>query len=142
MPVRQWRNFSALVQAHTQFFCRFMGSFCQFLCLVSCYPWRSPCVIKHILLQVKQLSTDVNNLTHILFQMIAKIWYLKFGKQTMNLTMVTFVIIMLDLGICVIPHRIGAIVKFVETFAKRHVINANNLQISPFSHFAHLDYKF
>ena len=91
---------------------------------------------------MKQLSTDVDNLTHILFQMIAKIWYLKFGKHTLNLSMVTYVKNMSHHIIIVIRHGITAIVKFVENFAKRHVINANNLQISPFSHFAHLDYKF
>ena len=68
-------------------------------------------------------------------QLHAKICVLKFG---MNLSMVTYVNYMSDLRITVIWFGNTAIIKNVENFAKRHVVNANNLQIS---HFTHLDYK-
>ena len=68
----------------------------------------------------------------------AKICHLKVGNHNMNLSMVTYVRNMSDVIIYVIRNGNTAIIKNVENFAKRHVINANNLQIS---HFAHLDYK-
>ena len=71
-------------------------------------------------------------------QVHAKICNLKVGNHSMNLTLVTYVKNMSDLGNYVIRRGYTAIIKNVENFAKRHVINANNLQIS---HFAHLDYK-
>ena len=43
--------------------------------------------------------------------------------------MVTYVKNLSDLGTNVIKHGIGAIIKIVENFAKKHVINANMLQI-------------
>ena len=68
-------------------------------------------------------------------QLHAKICVLKFG---MNISLVTYVNYMSDLRITVIWFGNTAIIKNVENFAKRHVVNANNLQIS---HFTHLDYK-
>ena len=46
--------------------------------------------------------------------------------------MVTYVKNLSDLITNVIKHGLGAIVKIVENFAKRHVINANILQIQHF----------
>ena len=63
----------------------------------------------------------------------ARIRHLKFGNQRIwNLNMVNYVKNLSDLGTNVIKHGIGAIVKTVEIFAKRHVINANILQIQHF----------
>ena len=65
-----------------------------------------------------------------LFQMMeaqlnARIQHLKFGNQTIwNLNMVTYVKNLSDLITNVIKHGLGAIVKIVENFAKRHVTNA------------------
>ena len=58
--------------------------------------------------------------------------HLKFGNPSMNLSMVTYVKNMSDLGINVIKYGLTAITKSVENFAKRHVINANLLQIQHF----------
>merc|ERR1719464_361094 len=59
----------------------------------------------------------------------ARIQHLKFGNQTIwNLNMVTYVKNLSDLITNVIKHGLGAIVKIVENFAKRHVTNA---QITP-----------
>ena len=58
-------------------------------------------------------------------QLNARIQHLKFGNQTIwNLNMVTYVKNGLGLGTDVIKHGLGAIVKIVENFAKRHVTNA------------------
>merc|ERR1712051_1112045 len=55
----------------------------------------------------------------------ARIRHLKFGNQTIwNLNMVTYVKNGLGLGTDVIKYGLGAIVKIVENFAKRHVTNA------------------
>ena len=69
----------------------------------------------------------------------AKIQHLKFG----NLHMVTYAINMSDLANIkvVMMHGIGAMVKNVEKFAKRHVMNANILQIQYFHTFPTLTYK-
>merc|ERR1719464_1558283 len=48
----------------------------------------------------------------------------------MNLSMVTYVKNGLGLGTDVIKHGIGAIVKIVENFAKRHVTNAQITHLS------------
>merc|ERR1719464_2457366 len=59
----------------------------------------------------------------------ARIQHLKFGNQTIwNLNMVTYVKNLSDPITNVIKHGLGAIVKIVENFAKRHVTNA---QITP-----------
>ena len=70
--------------------------------------------------------------------MNAKIRHLKVGNHIMNGSLVTYAMNMSDPLIYVMRNGVTAIIKNVENFAKRHVINANNLQIS---HFAHLDYK-
>ena len=75
-----------------------------------------------------------------LFQMMeaqlnARIQHLKFGNQTIwNLNMVTYVKNGLGLGTDVIKHGLGAIVKIVENFAKRHVTNAQVGSKSKFIH--------
>ena len=72
----------------------------------------------------------------------ARIRHLKFGNQTIwNLNMVTYVKNGLGLGTDVIKYGLGAIVKIVENFAKRHVINANILQIQHFHTLPTLTYK-
>ena len=57
-------------------------------------------------------------------QLNARIRHLKFGKPSMNLSMVTYVKNMSDLGINVIKYGLTATTKNVENFAKRHVTHA------------------